>query len=104
MDKLLKEVEIFVDSNINVVEGMLKDNELRLSDIKRTAIKLCSRDEGKIENQQAVVNDLKSQLKMARKIRKELVLILERKEIYKKEKSRANDSNQVIRITKFNLS
>jgi division protein CdvB (Snf7/Vps24/ESCRT-III family) len=82
---------------------MLKDNKLRLSDIKRTAIKLCSRDEGKIENQQAVVDDLKSQLKMARKIRKELVLISEREEIYKKEKSRANDSNQVIRITKFNL-
>jgi len=64
---------------------------------------ICSRDEGKIENQQAVVDDLKSQLKMERKIRKELVLISEREEINKKEKSRANDSNQVIRITKFNL-
>ncbi len=64
---------------------------------------ICSRDEGEIENQQAVVDDLKSQLKMERKIKKELVLISEREEINKKEKSRANDSNQVIRITKFNL-
>jgi hypothetical protein len=91
MDKL-KENIVFVDANINTVEGMLKDNELRLSDIKRTAIKHRSRDEGKIENQQAVVDDLKSQLKMARKIRKGLVLILEREE--QKEKSRSNDSIQ----------
>ncbi|WP_027701802.1 hypothetical protein [Metaclostridioides mangenotii] len=91
MDKL-KESMMIVDSNINTAEEMLKDNEIRLSEIKRTAIKYCSRDEGKIENQQLVVNDLKSQLKMAKTIRKGLVLIQEREE--QKEKSRANDSIQ----------
>ena len=90
MDKL-KEIMMIVDSNINTVELMLKDSESRLSDIKRAAIKYCSRDEGKIENQQEVVNDLKSQLKMAKTIKKGLLLILEREE--KKEKSHSNGSN-----------
>ena len=81
-----------VDSNINTAEEMLKDSEIRLSVIKRTAVKYCSRDEGKIENQQLVVNDLKSQLKMAKTIRKDLLLTQERKE--QKEKSRSNDSIQ----------
>ncbi|WP_304340940.1 hypothetical protein [Metaclostridioides mangenotii] len=91
MDKL-KESMMIVDSNINTAEEMLKDNEIRLSEIKRTAVKYCSRDEGKIENQQLVVNDLKSQLKMAKTIRKDLVLTQEREE--QKEKSRTNDSIQ----------
>jgi hypothetical protein len=91
MDKL-KESMMIVDSNINTAEEMLKDNEIRLSEIKRTAVKYCSRDEGKIENQQLVVNDLKSQLKMAKTIRKDLVLTQEREE--QKEKSRSNDSIQ----------
>ena len=91
MDKL-KESMMIVDSNINTVEEMLKDSEIRLSVIKRTAVKYCSRDEGKIENQQEVVNDLKSQLKMAKTIRKDLVLTQEREE--QKEKSRTNDSIQ----------
>ncbi|GAA0230258.1 hypothetical protein [Metaclostridioides mangenotii] len=91
MDKL-KESIMIVDSNINTAEEMLKDNEIRLSEIKCTAIKYCSRDEGKIENQQLVVNDLKSQLKMAKTIKKGLVLIQEREE--QKEKSRSNDSIQ----------
>ncbi|GAA0234437.1 hypothetical protein [Metaclostridioides mangenotii] len=91
MDKL-KGSMMVVDSNINTVEEMLKDNEIRLSEIKRTAVKYCSRDEGKIENQQLVVNDLKSQLKMAKIIRKDLVLTQEREE--QKEKSRSNDSIQ----------
>ncbi|MBU5308793.1 hypothetical protein KQI18_13580 [Clostridioides mangenotii] len=90
MDKL-KEIMMIVDSNINTVEVMLKDSESRLSDIKRTAVKYCSRDEGKIENQQEVVNDLKSQLKMAKTIKKGLLLILEREE--QKEKSQGNGSN-----------
>ena len=88
----LKDSMMVVDSNINTVEEMLKDNEIRLSEIKRTAVKYCSRDEGKIENQQLVVNDLKSQLKMAKTIRKDLVLTQEREE--QKEKSRSNDSIQ----------
>jgi len=91
MDKL-KESMMVVDSNINTVEEMLKDNEIGLSEIKRTAVKYCSRDEGKIENQQLVVNDLKSQLKMAKTIKKGLVLILEREE--QKEKSHGNGSIQ----------
>lgn len=90
MDKL-KEIIIVVDSNINTTEEMLKNNELRLTEIKGTAIKYCSRDEGKIENQQEVVNDLKSQLKMAKTIKKGLLLILEREE--QKEKSHGNGSN-----------
>ncbi|WP_343749108.1 hypothetical protein, partial [Metaclostridioides mangenotii] len=84
----LKGSMMVVDSNINTVEEMLKDNEIRLSEIKRTAVKYCSRDEGKIENQQLVVNDLKSQLKMAKTIRKDLVLTQEREE--QKEKSHGN--------------
>ena len=80
-----------VDSNINTAEEMLKDSEIRLSVIKRTAVKYCSRYEGKIENQQLVVNDLKSQLKMAKTIKKGLILILEREE--QKEKSHGNGSN-----------
>jgi nitrate reductase NapAB chaperone NapD len=88
----LKDSMMVVDSNINTVEEMLKDNETRLSEIKRTAVKYCSRDEGKIENQQLVVNDLKSQLKMAKTIKKGLVLILEREE--QKEKSHGNGSIQ----------
>ena len=91
MDKL-KESMMIVDSNINTAEEMLKDNEIRLTEIKRTAVKYCSRDEGKIENQQLVVNDLKSQLKMAKTIRKDLLLTQERRE--QKEKSRSNDSIQ----------
>lgn len=90
MDKL-KEIMMIVDSNINTVDEMLKNNELRLTEIKGTAIKYCSRDEGKIENQQEVVNDLKSQLKMAKTIKKGLLLILEREE--QKEKSHGNGSN-----------
>lgn len=90
MDKL-KEIMMIVDSNINTVEVMLKDSEIRLSDIKRAAVKYCSRDEGKIENQHEVVNDLKSQLKMAKTIKKGLLLILEREE--QKEKSHGNGSN-----------
>ena len=96
MDKT-KESMMVVDSNINTVEEMLKDNEIRLSEIKRTAVKYCSRDEGKIENQQLVVNDLKSQLKMAKTIRKDLLLTQERRE--QKEKSRANDSIQELQNT-----
>lgn len=92
MDKLMEEFEIFVDASINTVEGMLKDNELRLTEIKGTAIKYCSKDEGRIENQQAVVNDLKSQLKMAKEIRKGLLLISEREG--QKEKSHCNGSIQ----------
>jgi len=88
----LKDSMMVVDSNINTVEEMLKDNETRLSEIKRTAVKYCSRDEGKIENQQLVVNDLKSQLKMAKTIRKDLLLTQERKE--QKEKSHGNGSIQ----------
>ncbi|MBP1854685.1 hypothetical protein [Metaclostridioides mangenotii] len=88
----LKGSMMVVDSNINTVEEMLKDNEIRLSEIKRTAVKYCSRDEGKIENQQLVVNDLKSQLKMAKTIRKDLVLTQEREE--QKEKSHGNGSIQ----------
>ena len=94
MDKLLKEAEIFVDSTINTAEEILKNNEISLSEIKRTAVKYCSRDEGKIENQQEVVNDLKSQLKMAKTIKKGLILILEREE--QKEKSHGNGSIQEI--------
>lgn len=90
MDKL-KEIMMIVDSNINTVEEMLKDSEIRLSVIKRTAVKYCSRDEGKIENQKEVINDLKSQLKMAKTIKKGLLLILEREG--QKEKSHCNGSN-----------
>ncbi|WP_304341535.1 hypothetical protein [Metaclostridioides mangenotii] len=91
MDKLIESMMI-VDSNINTVEEMLKDSEIRLSVIKCTAVKYCSRDEGKIENQQEVVNDLKSQLKMAKTIKKGLILILEIEEQI--EKSHGNGSIQ----------
>jgi hypothetical protein len=91
MDKLSKEVEIFIDSKINTVEVMLKDNEIRLLRIKQNAKKYSPRDEGAIENQEAVVNDLESQLKMAKVIRNGLNLISEREQ---KEKSRSNDSIQ----------
>nr|WP_312984148.1 hypothetical protein [Clostridioides sp.] len=80
-----------VDSNINTAEEMLKDSEIRLSVIKRTAVKYCSRDEGKIENQLEVVNNLKSHLKMAKTIKKGLILTLEREE--QKEKSHGNGSD-----------
>jgi hypothetical protein len=94
MDKLSKEVEIFIDSKINTVEVMLKDNEIRLFRIKQNAKKYSPRDEGAIENQEAVVNDLESQLKMAKTIRKELNLITEREE--QKEKSHGHGSIQEI--------
>lgn len=92
MDKLSKEIEIFIDSKINTVEAMLKDNEIRLSRIKQNAKKYSPRDEGMIENQEAVVNDLESQLRMARTIKKGLNLISEREE--QKEKSHGNGSIQ----------
>jgi len=95
----LKEIMMIVDSNINIVEIMIKDSEIRLSDIKRAAVKYCLRDEGKIENQQEVVNDLKSQLKMTKTIKKGLILILEREE--QKEKSHGNgpDLNNTTNLT-----
>ena len=100
MDKL-KESMMVVDSNINTVDEMLRDSKVKLSRIKQNAKKHSPRDEGTIENQEAVVNDLESQLKMARTIKKGLNLILEREE--QKEKSHCNGSDQIIRITKFNL-
>lgn len=101
MNNLLKEVEISIDANINAVEEMLRDNKAKLSRIKQNAKKYSPRDEGAIENQEAAVNDLESQLKMAKIIRKGIFLISEREE--HKEKSHCNGSNQLIRITKFNL-
>ena len=101
MNNLLKEVEISIDANINAVEEMLRDNKAKLSRIKQSAKKYSPRDEGAIENQEAAVNDLESQLKMAKIIRKGIFLISERED--EKEKSQCNGSNQLIRITKFNL-